>query len=132
VRRADRILVALLAVYQMFAGWRMFELHETTAVAYAVALPWLYMAAGALCLLMQAAFRNRTLFALAGAASVVSSIARSLLLLVAMQRGVLDVTDARAQLGVATWMLLGLLLGYVWLHVLRPIAEWRRASDPRT
>lgn len=130
VRSADRILVGLLAFYELFAGWRMFDLHETMTVPYGNTLPVLYMAAGALCLVLQVAFRNRTLFALAGASSVVSSMARAILLLVAMEQRKLDVTDARAQLGVATWMILGLLLGYVFVHVLRPLSEWRRASAP--
>lgn len=130
VRRADRLLVGLLAFYEIFAGWRMFDLHETSSVPYGVVLPVFYVAAGLLCLLLQVAFRNRTIFALAGASSVVSSMARSILLLVAMQQHKLDIADARAQLGVATWMILGLLLGYVFVHVLRPLSEWRRASAP--
>lgn len=131
VRPADRAIVAAIGAFDVFAGWRYVGIPDLTPVPLGSTWPYVFIVAGVLTLALEFAFANRTLLALSGAAGITAYVSRSLLLFVAMTRGDADVSDERVQVGVALWLLLGWIVGYIWTRVLRPLSEVRRrVGDP--
>jgi hypothetical protein len=126
VRPADRGVVAALAVFNFYFGWRI-----GTAPGLIPGEKWwalLFIAAGSACIALEARFLNRELLALAGATTTVAYASRAAALVVAMQRGQASVIDTRVQAGIAVWTLLTYLSGYIFIRVLRPLLEARRAG----
>jgi hypothetical protein len=130
VRPADRVVVAVIGAFDVFAGWRFSQTADLTPVPLGRAWPYVFIAAGILTLALEFAFTNRTLLALSGSIGITAYVSRSLLVFVAMTRGDADVSDERAQVGIAVWLLLGWMVGYIWIRVLRPLSEVRRRVDP--
>lgn len=130
VRPADRIIVAVIALFDVFAGWRFAETPDLTPVPLGSIWPLAFVVAGFLTLALEFSFTNRMLLALSGALGITAYASRSLLVFVAMTRGQASVSDERAQVGVAVWIVLGVLVGYIWIRVLRPLSEVRRRVDP--
>lgn len=130
VRPADRAIVAAIGIFDLFAGWRFAGTPDLTPVPGGSFWPLAFVVAGISTLALEFAFTSRTLLALSGAIGITAYASRSLLVFVAFTRGDAAVSDERAQVGVGVWIVLGLLVGYIWIRVLRPLSEVRRRVDP--
>lgn len=126
VRPADRMVVAVLGAFDFFFAWRIFSAPGLIPGERWWAL--LFVTAGAACLALEIRFLNRELLALAGAATTVAYASRAFALLIAMQRGETSIIDERVQAGMAVWMTLAYVSGYIFIRVLRPLLEARRTG----
>jgi hypothetical protein len=127
VRPADRLVIALLAVFNAFAAWRIwYPAPDLPNVPAAPAWPVLFAAAALACVALERRFFSRNLLALAGGLSVTAYTSRALLVVIEWQRGLLPFTRETTQLIAAQWAMLALLTGFIFVRVLRPILEFRR------
>lgn len=130
VTSADRFMVFLVAVFNLFAGWKLAHLDDARAVFLVDAWPWVFAAAGCACLALLVWFKSANVLALAGGLTITAYAGRAMVILVAFLHRQLDIADARAHLGVATWGFLAATMGWAFFHVLRPRAEVRRHGGP--
>lgn len=130
VTAADRLLVFLVAAFNLFAAWKLGALDDANAVFLAAAWPWMFGAAGVACLALLVWFKSPNVLALAGGLTITAYAGRALVILVAFLHGQLAISDARAHLGVATWGFLAATMGWAFFQVLRPRAEVRRHDGP--
>jgi hypothetical protein len=124
VRPADRLIVAVIGAFNLFMGWRLFDI--TTGVPMEEIWPFVFLAAGLACFLLELRFLNRDLLAWSGALTSVAYASRAAVLAVALSRGEAKIADQRVQAGIAIWLLLTIVTGYIWVRVLRPLLELRR------
>lgn len=130
VTPADRVLVAMVAVFNFFAAWKIAELDDARLVFLVAIWPWVFAAAGIACVSLLIWFKSPNVMAFAGGLTITAYSGRALVILVAFLDRDLDISDARAHLGVATWSFLAATMGWAFFQVLRPRAEVRRRAGP--
>jgi hypothetical protein len=126
VRPADRLVVGVLGLFDFFFAWRLLGAPPIIPGERLWAV--MFVVAGFACLALEIRFLSRNLLALAGAATTVAYASRAVALLVSMQRGTASIGDERIQAGIAVWLTLAYVSGYIFIRVLRPLLEARRTG----
>lgn len=142
LRRADAGIALLLGCYDLFAGSRLLHTNDATVQPWHQLWPILFAVAGVTCLwfaycAMVPRSRHMTsALSWSGALSITAYASRALILLISSIHNTTGYQTPKLQLGFATWLVLALVTGYIWLHVFKPGVEMSklptRGDPPRT
>lgn len=127
-QRSDRAVVALVGLFNALAASRTARFTESDPF-WPWLWPWAFAVAAvatAWCLLRPCSSRA---VAVSGLVTSAAYLARALCLWAAMVLGRAPLSDERAQLAAAMWLLLGVVVAFVWARVLRPLTHYRAARE---
>lgn len=121
-----RVLLTFLGVTHLTLGYLFWETRGVQSFAPSF-WPWWFLAAGAATIAFATAPHALSLLITSGILTVVGYASRvGALIIVAQRGGTALITVTQFLLGAVVWSVPAVLTGFLWVYIIRPVAEYRR------